>query len=143
FSSRRRHTRSKRDWSSDVCSSDLQNINDEQISGLYSLCDELETYTTDDLVQASRNDAVFHRNIAVASCNSFFVILLDALGRSLLDTRVATFSMDPERLSTVAAAHRSIADGIASRDPSAAAAAMRAHLTEVVDTWNRWAPKAD
>src|SRR5699024_12079782 len=26
FSSRRRHTRSKRDWSSDVCSSDLQRI---------------------------------------------------------------------------------------------------------------------
>src|SRR5699024_12033719 len=26
FSSRRRHTRSKRDWSSDVCSSDLTNI---------------------------------------------------------------------------------------------------------------------
>src|SRR5699024_5589887 len=26
FSSRRRHTRSKRDWSSDVCSSDLLNI---------------------------------------------------------------------------------------------------------------------
>src|SRR5207249_5162315 len=25
FSSRRRHTRSKRDWSSDVCSSDLMN----------------------------------------------------------------------------------------------------------------------
>src|SRR5699024_11484708 len=28
FSSRRRHTRSKRDWSSDVCSSDLQKIAD-------------------------------------------------------------------------------------------------------------------
>src|SRR5699024_11851129 len=26
FSSRRRHTRSKRDWSSDVCSSDLQDM---------------------------------------------------------------------------------------------------------------------
>src|SRR5437868_15289335 len=26
FSSRRRHTRSKRDWSSDVCSSDLTNV---------------------------------------------------------------------------------------------------------------------
>src|SRR5437868_14649420 len=26
FSSRRRHTRSKRDWSSDVCSSDLQPV---------------------------------------------------------------------------------------------------------------------
>src|SRR5699024_11657570 len=27
FSSRRRHTRSKRDWSSDVCSSDLEAMN--------------------------------------------------------------------------------------------------------------------
>src|SRR5437868_14054398 len=27
FSSRRRHTRSKRDWSSDVCSSDLKGLN--------------------------------------------------------------------------------------------------------------------
>src|SRR5207249_7764586 len=26
FSSRRRHTRSKRDWSSDVCSSDLEDV---------------------------------------------------------------------------------------------------------------------
>src|SRR5699024_11585757 len=30
FSSRRRHTRSKRDWSSDVCSSDLTNTNNEE-----------------------------------------------------------------------------------------------------------------
>src|SRR5699024_11230664 len=29
FSSRRRHTRSKRDWSSDVCSSDLVTFTDE------------------------------------------------------------------------------------------------------------------
>src|SRR5690606_40166128 len=28
FSSRRRHTRFSRDWSSDVCSSDLQNVDD-------------------------------------------------------------------------------------------------------------------
>src|SRR5699024_12007715 len=32
FSSRRRHTRSKRDWSSDVCSSDLRNILENKIS---------------------------------------------------------------------------------------------------------------
>src|SRR5699024_7071225 len=31
FSSKRRHTRSKRDWSSDVCSSDLSNVNDPEI----------------------------------------------------------------------------------------------------------------
>src|SRR5204863_10055723 len=32
FSSRRRHTRSLRDWSSDVCSSDLSNIDAKLIS---------------------------------------------------------------------------------------------------------------
>src|SRR5699024_11966389 len=31
FSSRRRHTRSKRDWSSDVCSSDLEDENAEMM----------------------------------------------------------------------------------------------------------------
>src|SRR5699024_11340503 len=35
FSSRRRHTRSKRDWSSDVCSSDLKKgLKDEKIDVL-------------------------------------------------------------------------------------------------------------
>src|SRR5699024_2797756 len=33
FSSRRRHTRSKRDWSSDVCSSDLQGVGDHGQTG--------------------------------------------------------------------------------------------------------------
>src|SRR3989440_5026140 len=42
FSSRRRHTRSDRDWSSDVCSSDL-NADDEKFNDMYiytaSVCD--------------------------------------------------------------------------------------------------------
>src|SRR5699024_11546324 len=36
FSSRRRHTSSKRDWSSDVCSSDLPGITVELESNVYS-----------------------------------------------------------------------------------------------------------
>src|SRR5699024_11466119 len=32
FSSRRRHTISKRDWSSDVCSSDLERINNRHLT---------------------------------------------------------------------------------------------------------------
>src|SRR5699024_11570946 len=40
FSSRRRHTRSKRDWSSDVCSSDLKQ--DEVRETWYSRTDELK-----------------------------------------------------------------------------------------------------
>src|SRR5699024_12111836 len=46
FSSRRRHTRSKRDWSSDVCSSDLtreiENIlSDLNAKKVYLLCDPI------------------------------------------------------------------------------------------------------
>src|SRR5690606_41036896 len=37
FSSRRRHTRFSRDWSSDVCSSDLQQISREQLQEIFRL----------------------------------------------------------------------------------------------------------
>src|SRR5699024_11451988 len=42
FSSRRRHTRSKRDWSSDVCSSDLAIMTEEKniMETLYEKLDE-------------------------------------------------------------------------------------------------------
>jgi GntR family transcriptional repressor for pyruvate dehydrogenase complex len=124
-----------------ICALAAQNASDDDIAGLFALCDELEQLTESDLVEASRNDAKFHRNIAVASQNSYFVILLDALGRSLLDTRVATFSMEPRRLSVVALAHRKVADAIAAHDSEGAANAMREHLGEVVETWNRWSPE--
>src|SRR6266550_3063812 len=39
FSSRRRHTRCSRDWSSDVCSSDLWRFNVEQRGGHWDLVD--------------------------------------------------------------------------------------------------------
>src|SRR3712207_7661991 len=38
FSSRRRHTRYWRDWSSDVCSSDLNYLTFGNISKLYKVC---------------------------------------------------------------------------------------------------------
>src|SRR5207249_7989634 len=38
-SSRRRHTRSKRDWSSDVCSSDLTHLEQIGVEGLLRLVD--------------------------------------------------------------------------------------------------------
>src|SRR5699024_11973496 len=41
LSSRRRHTRSKRDWSSDVCSSDLQVLRAAQ---LHALCQSLAVH---------------------------------------------------------------------------------------------------
>src|SRR5699024_11457566 len=37
FSSRRRHTRSKRDWSSDVCSSDLGEGFIKKLNGIFAI----------------------------------------------------------------------------------------------------------
>src|SRR5699024_12077038 len=45
FSSRRRHTRSKRDWSSDVCSSDLAQIESNQFPPVPEVC--LRAYWVD------------------------------------------------------------------------------------------------
>src|SRR5699024_12004196 len=41
FSSRRRHTRSKRDWSSDVCSSDLETTDDGERADLYEQAQQI------------------------------------------------------------------------------------------------------
>src|SRR5699024_11424776 len=65
FSSRRRHTRSKRDWSSDVCSSDLSfvfrgSVNKDKLSSfnLFISLALVETfkYYTDDIVLKWPND---------------------------------------------------------------------------------------
>src|SRR5699024_11263672 len=55
FSSRRRHTRSKRDWSSDVCSSDLVLGKDIQLAdfGDERLC---HFHLADDLSKATISD---------------------------------------------------------------------------------------
>src|SRR5699024_11909959 len=64
YSSRRRHTRSKRDWSSDVCSSDL-NINyNERVK---DIIDSQKTGT-----RKTRKDAVLVNELLVTSDRDFF-----------------------------------------------------------------------
>ena len=107
-----------------------------RVARLHQLCDELETLEGD-IVRSSTNDLDFHREIALATENEFWVLLFDILGGALTETRVATFSMDPRRFSIVVAAHRRIAEGIGSGDPEQAAEAMRDHLLEVKQTWDK------
>ncbi|WP_054952696.1 FadR/GntR family transcriptional regulator [Flaviflexus massiliensis] len=102
---------------------------------LYLLCDALED-SDGNLVRASQLDYDFHRAIARASENSFFDVIFEALEGALVETRVATFSMDPSRLTTVVAAHRRIAHGIAVGDVEVARAEMTDHLIEVKATWD-------
>src|SRR2546422_8408201 len=47
FSSRRRHTRCSRDWSSDVCSSDLVKVLDDAFWIKRGFCSTVHSYTND------------------------------------------------------------------------------------------------
>src|SRR5699024_12109777 len=55
FSSRRRHTRSKRDWSSDVCSSDLRIGPAPNIATIYPASSKPEDILAADTYAAIRN----------------------------------------------------------------------------------------
>src|SRR5207249_97397 len=63
FSSRRRHTRSKRDWSSDVCSSDLYAKQDEALSGDFVMRSLVLLRVRDEDARADRLDP--ERRVAV------------------------------------------------------------------------------
>lgn len=102
---------------------------------LLVMCDELAA-CTDDLVRASRYDFDFHKAIAASTGNDFLVLLFDVLEGALMETRVATFSMEPSRVALVAEAHREIAMAVVARDPDEARRAMRRHLKEVKATWD-------
>src|SRR5699024_11403569 len=58
FSSRRRHTRSKRDWSSDVCSSDLTHMQN--------------TTTTFEMMATKNNQLIHEINRTLAEVNQTF-----------------------------------------------------------------------
>jgi GntR family transcriptional repressor for pyruvate dehydrogenase complex len=86
------------------------------------------------------NDFEFHRTVAEASGNPYYVDALTGLGPAMI-------TMPPRRLdgapgggraARVAAEHRSVLDAIRARDPLAASAAMRAHLAN-----SRWRLEAE
>src|SRR5437867_6637055 len=73
FSSRRRHTRSYGDWSSDVCSSDLKELTASYIERIKQLDSKLNSFVTitEDRarVEAERVDLeIEHGKIGRASC---------------------------------------------------------------------------
>src|SRR5690606_40114718 len=55
FSSRRRHTRFSRDWSSDVCSSDLEAIEEIRAGKAVIVVDDEDRENEGDFVTAARN----------------------------------------------------------------------------------------
>src|SRR3712207_6039937 len=93
FSSRRRHTRYWRDWSSDVCSSDLTCIEDTRTAGVESaLClgvGIIHTYTAR-YVEPRQNIVLqtTHQHIALTLCGGHHVVN-DKVGVLQLHTLIA------------------------------------------------------
>ena len=105
----------------------------EHIAGLQANCEELERALKVDIEAASRLDLEFHRQIALATDNALYLLLLDSIGEALLEIR-------RENLQTGAGPatlrfHRQIYDAIAAHDPAAAREAMTEHLAHVDKVW--------
>jgi len=87
-------------------------------------------------------DRRLHQEIAAATCNAHFVELLNVLGAALIPrARINTPALAPsgrlEYLGMVHTEHGSIVNAIANRDPEAARAAMRTHLSNSRDRLRR------
>jgi GntR family transcriptional regulator, transcriptional repressor for pyruvate dehydrogenase complex len=92
-------------------------------------------------------DRRLHQQIAAATCNAHFVELMGALGgalipRARIDTPALARSSPREYLLRVHTEHDSIVNAIANRDPEAARAAMRTHLSNSRDRLRRAQPAA-
>src|SRR5690606_39593896 len=71
FSSRRRHTRFSRDWSSDVCSSDLNKAAQGLALNYLALEDTRNFYVNKQLTNSTSTEVENDRNLAVNSVYNF------------------------------------------------------------------------
>ncbi|MBO9534123.1 MAG: FadR family transcriptional regulator [Solirubrobacteraceae bacterium] len=97
----------------------------DQIAAVLAAADALKDRMA--AAEAADVDIAFHRAIAVATGNEFFVILVDSLRDVLFDAQLPTLAK-PAIRKTARAAHQKIAAAIERKDPQAAGDAMRAHL---------------
>lgn len=91
----------------------------------------------------SDTDRIFHREIAIATGNSRFLMFLDDLGyllipRHVLDTSIGSESDRRSFLAEVHSEHYGIYEAISSRNSTEARAAMRAHLEKGRKRYREW-----
>ncbi|HEY3598623.1 MAG TPA: FadR/GntR family transcriptional regulator [Paraburkholderia sp.] len=96
--------------------------------------DQFQEHVTQRTGNAVAADVAFHLELAKATDNRYFHSILSQLGNTIIPrTRVNSAALahnDPEiYLDRVNREHEDIYDAIARRDPEAARAAMRMHLT--------------
>jgi GntR family transcriptional repressor for pyruvate dehydrogenase complex len=105
---------------------------DDDIKRLADACEKMEAAPTVEL--ASRADVEFHREIAKATHNALYLVLLDAIGDALVEIRRANLKR-PSSLDETLAYHRRILDAITAGASDRARNAMRDHLDRVEVLW--------
>jgi len=108
---------------------------DDDLAVLRGICRLMED-RLDNLAAASEADIEFHRAIARATHNELYLMMLDAIADSLADIRALTFQ-EPGRPRTALEAHKAILARIQAHDLDGSVAAMRVHLDDVEQAWNR------
>jgi len=78
-------------------------------------------------------DELFHQAVAAAAHSSILASMMTFIAELVRETRLASLGQ-PGRPEASLASHRAIADAITAGDPSAAAAAMQAHIDLVAET---------
>jgi GntR family transcriptional repressor for pyruvate dehydrogenase complex len=84
-------------------------------------------------------DVRFHRDIAVATHNELYVVLLDSIRDPLTDIRHATLRLSGPRPDAIAG-HAAIIEAIVAGDGAAARSAMGRHLEESAKALGRLTP---
>lgn len=83
---------------------------------------------------AAKLDVNFHRQLAVATHNPLYVVVLDSLHGVLIEARRGAV-LSPSRARHAAEFHQGILDAVLRRDCEAAEKAMERHLDDVAAHW--------
>ena len=104
------------------------NRTDEDLAEIDALLEQLTKRTRRGAPSIIRRDLALHMQIARASKNPLFPLLLEALSQFVVSSQEHSCGDDPERLAMAHRDHVAIADAIRDRDAARARAAMEAHL---------------
>lgn len=111
----------------------------EDVSVLHELARALEDAAT--VEQQADADVELHRNLAMATHNDLYVVLLDSIRDPLSDIRVAGLQLQPSRLPDAIAGHARIVTAVEAGDVEAARREMARHLADSKDILARLEPK--
>jgi GntR family transcriptional repressor for pyruvate dehydrogenase complex len=109
------------------------------VASLTAACERFEE-AIDDLEAAAMTDVEFHREIARATHNELYLVLLDAIGDAQIEIRRGNLARSVSTREVTVAKHRHILEAIVAGEPQRARDAMREHLDHVERVWQERTP---